>query len=729
MTLIFLLVTNILINPEYYTNTNYFYEIVGEDSIVYGATNGGLVAYNYLNGTIEVLTSTDGLQMNKQNCLAFDSSEYIWVGNELGLALVSRDFNDIQIYPVECLACTRTQDITCSKDSIYIGGSTGGLLFIDTKGTPADFSDDARIKITTLEGLLSNNVLSIALNNAYVWVGTDNGLTRFTKDFNPDSTQQYTISQGLLSNHINKITVIDTLVYVATDSGLNLFQGNYFDTLLSGYEINDICFVGDSLVLALDQISQIGFYYQGAFTIAKDSLPYRCKVLSMANINSNLFCGLGNRYNKDCFGEGIGRYDFEDSVWYITKNECLPSNHISEITANEYGVFVACGARASESRGLGWLNNNGAWINFSTDSILPSNHIHRCVTAPDKKVWFGINAFPDDTSSVMVFSFDPLNNEWNFIRNRHNGMEGTCAIWDIEFDNNNNMYLTLAGPSDKLWVIDSALNTVYFLGDKSTGKEAEIAIDSAGMVWSTVTGAEGGLIMIDTKNTLFDRSDDYFRTYTESDGLLSKYAFGCTVDKDNNLYVANEIGLLIHNDTGFSGITGFSEEEVLDVELDSEGRVWIMTRDGIYYYDPEFNVTSGWRYSEINVHIRFEELDEIIQVQGFEFDPFRRCFWIGGETGLLKLAVQIDTLSELDSILIYPNPVFGNNIVRIKNIPVDSRVDIYAISGRLIADNLLPDAVFGEVVWQIPEDIGSGMYFALVKSDYGKRVCKFAIVK
>ncbi|MBA7647875.1 hypothetical protein ES703_55654 [subsurface metagenome] len=123
------------------------------------------------------------------------------------------------------------------------------------------------------------------------------------------------------------------------------------------------------------------------------------------------------------------------------------------------------------------------------------------------------------------------------------------------------MYLALAGPSDKLWVIDSALNTVYFLGDRRTGFNVEIAVDSAGKIWRTVTGAEGGLIMIDTKNTLFDHSDDYFRTYTESDGLLSKYAFGCTVDKNNNLYVANEIGLLIHNDTGFSGITGFSEED------------------------------------------------------------------------------------------------------------------------------------------------------------------------
>lgn len=728
MILIFLLVTNISISPEYYTNTNYYYEVVGKDSIIYGATNGGLVAYNYLNGTFKVLTNTDGLQTNRQSCLALDSSEYIWVGNEFGLALVSQDFSNIYIYPDEYLVSTITQVITCSKDSIYIG-SPSGFLFIDTKGTPADFSDDTRIKLYEID-LPSGNVLSIALDSAYIWVGTDEGLARFTKDFNPDSTQQYTTSHGLLSNHINKIAIIDTSIYVATDSGLNLFQSDHFDTLLSGYEINDINYIGDSLVLALDQVSQIAFYYEGNLTVAQNGLPYRCKVFSLADVNSNLFCGLGNRYVRDYYGEGIGRYDFGNNVWSITKNKCMPSNHISEITANEYGIFIACGARSSESRGFGWLNNNGAWINFSTDSILPSNHIHRCVTAPDKKVWFGINAFPDDTSEVMVFSFDLSNNEWNFIRNRYNNMEGTVAIWDIEFDNNNNMYLALAGPSDKLWVIDSALNTVYFLGDRRTGFNVEIAVDSAGKIWRTVTGAEGGLIMIDTKNTLFDRSDDYFRTYTESDGLLSKYAFGCTVDKNNNFYVANEIGLLIHNDTGFSGITDFSEEEVLDVELDSEGRVWIMTRDGIYYYDPVFNIISGWTYSEINVHIEFVVLsNEIIQIQGFEFDPLRRCFWIGGETGLLKLAVQIDTLPELDSVLIYPNPVLDKNIVRIRNIPLDAQVNIYAISGRLIAENLLPDEVFGEIVWEIPEDIGSGLYFALIKSDRGNKVCKFAIVR
>jgi len=73
--------------------------------------------------------------------------------------------------------------------------------------------------------------------------------------------------------------------------------------------------------------------------------------------------------------------------------------------------------------------------------------------------------------------------------------------------------------------------------------------------------------------------------------------------------------------------------------------------------------------------------------------------------------------------------VVDKNIVRIRNIPLDAQVNIYAISGRLIAENLLPDEVFGEIVWEIPEDIGSGLYFALIKSDRGNKVCKFAIVR
>jgi hypothetical protein len=727
MILILVLVAEINIQPYYYTNTNYYYEIVSQDSVVYGATSGGIIAYDRRSRDFQVLTNTDGLQLNRQHCLALDSTGFIWVGNELGLALVDNDFNEIWIYPAEHLTGTNTQDIVCLRDSIYIG-SADGLLFNNTMGTTDDFSDDVRMKIREPEGLPSKNVLTIALDDTSIWVGTDNGLVRFSKNFSV--FEQYSTVHGLLSNHINKIFIKDTSIYIATDMGLNSFQGTYFDTLLTGESINDVNQLGDSLVLAMDSISQVAIFYQGILSIINNGIPYLCKVNSLLNMNGEILCGLGNRYARDHFGEGLGQYSFSNNVWELTRNNCLPSNHISDITANEYGIFVACGSRSSDSRGFAWFDGTATWINFSTDSIIPSNRVHRCETAPDGKVWCAMNAFPNSASSVMAFSFDPESKEWEFMYNLYHGIDSTVAVWDIKFDRNNNMFLALAGPSDKVWVIDSTREQGYFLGDKESGFIVEMALDSEGKIWRTFV-TEKTLLMIDTKNTLFDRSDDSKGEFNTADGLVSNYAYGCAVDGANNLYIANESALVIYDGVDFSSVSNVSSGELLDVELDSEGRVWVMARDGIYYYDPIQNIIDGWRYYEIGVNIEFLDFsNELIQVQGFEFDPLRGCFWLGGETGLLKIAVENNTVTQLDSILIYPNPVLGGGVLRIKYLPRDAFVNIYSISGRMLIDDLQPDHVFGEVVWDIPEDISSGLYFALIKSHfYGNKVCKFAIVR
>jgi hypothetical protein len=270
--------------------------------------------------------------------------------------------------------------------------------------------------------------------------------------------------------------------------------------------------------------------------------------------------------------------------------------------------------------------------------------------------------------------------------------------------------------------------TPYWLPPFQPGYFIEIAIDSGGKIWRTMTDV--GIMMTDTKNTLFDRNDDTFHWYTTADGLISNYTRGCIIDQNNNLYIATDTGLAIYNGTTFSSITDFTNEDLFDVELDSQGRVWMLARDGIYYFEPAFDMVSGWKFSDLGVNIEFLVVsNEIIQVQGFAFDPLRACFWIGGETGLLKLEIQYDTLPVLDDALVYPNPAIAKDRIRIRNIPSDARVNIYSITGRVMVEDLTPDAVFGEVVWDIPEDAGSGLYFALIKSQYGTKVCKFAIVK
>lgn len=730
MTVILVLVSSITLQPFYYTNTNYYYEIMYKNNTLYGATNGGLITYNLNQGAFLILTNSDGLPKNRQTCCAFDSSGYVWCGNENGLALVDSLFSAVYQYPVEIIS-SFVQDIVTLTDSVYVG-SPAGLLFIQTQGTPDDFSDDSRTRLYVQNGLLSNNVETIAVQDRYIWVGTDQGITRFVKSFNPDSFDQYTVASGLASNDIRHIEVIRDTVYVATGLGLNVFDGSDFDTLLFNYEINAISYLGDTIALALaDSFLQVGMYYQDTLFIVNDGLPYKCRVMDFENVNGTLYCGLGNRWNVDPFGMGFGTFDGLAGEWLLTVRECLPSNHIAEISANQHSVFCAHGARAPYSRGIGILDDDGQWTNFTRDSLLSSNHVHRCVTAPDGWVWFAINAFSGAGSdTIMLFSYEPVSGVWRFIPCGYLNIDGTVAVWDIEFDNANNLYMALAGPSDKLWVVDSSLQTAIFLGEYREGFNIEIAIDSTDVVYRTVFGSDGGLIMTDTRGTIFNRNDDITREYNTSDGMLSKYAYGCIVSGNNTLYVANDTGMITFADGAFRRFADISEQEHFDVELDSEGRVWIMARNGLYLYDPVFEIFDGWEYYELGLDIQFLDFsNEVIQIQAFEFDSLRSCFWLGGETGLLKLSIIQTPDPQLDSILIYPNPVVDVSVVRIKNIPLESQVRIFSISGRLIADNLEPDQVFGEVVWHIPEDVPSGLYFAVVKTPDCKKVCKFAIVR
>ena len=710
------------IEPTYYTNTNYIYDMTGRDSIIYCATNGGFLAYNRLTGDFRALTNTDGLQLNTQSAVALDSSGHIWVGNELGLALVEDDLSSIHIYPVECLTCTRTQEIACLNDSIYVG-SSNGFLFIDTRGTPLDFDDDTQIKIFDLP---CNSIRSIALDDTSIWIGTSTaGVIHMSKDLL--TTMNYTVNHGLLNNEINKLMLIDSQLYAGTDDGLNVFNADHFDTVLTNYEVKDIGYLGDSLVLALDQIQQSGILYSGNLTVIQSGLPWRSRVNGLLNMQGDLYCGLGNRYIKEYYGNGIAIFSTTNSSWTVHKNQCIPSNHIAEVTANDNGVFVACGNRSGESRGFGWLTSQSQWINYSRDSILPSNNVHRCTTAPDGKIWFGCNPFPDNDSSIMAFSFDPILDSWFFMPNRYNGMEGCEAVWDIEFDRNNNMYLALAGPTDKLWLIDSALNVVYFLNPQFDVFNVEIALDSSGKIYRTHTDA--GLSMTDTKSTLFNRADDEYRNFTTSDGLISNYTRGCLVDAFNNLYVATDSGLVIYDGTSFSSRTDITDAEMFDLEVDEQGLLWILTRDGVYSLNPASDSIFRWRFASNGINMQFlESIGEMIQVQGFEYDPLRNCLWVAGETGLLKLAIQYDSMPAIPEAKIYPNPATGDS-VRIKDIPQDARVDIFSLSGRRLAENLLPENISGEVIWEIPDDIGSGLYFALVKSDQGNRTYKFAIVR
>ncbi|MFQ5867108.1 MAG: OmpA family protein [bacterium] len=78
------------------------------------------------------------------------------------------------------------------------------------------------ISYTTKDGLTSNIVKCIAVDGDEIWIGTDNGVTRFNKKKNRWTT--YTTATGLTSNQVNAILVDGDGVWFGTQAGASLFN-------------------------------------------------------------------------------------------------------------------------------------------------------------------------------------------------------------------------------------------------------------------------------------------------------------------------------------------------------------------------------------------------------------------------------------------------------------------------------------------------------------------------
>jgi hypothetical protein len=309
-------------------------------------------------------------------------------------------------------------------------------------------------------------------------------------------------------------------------------------------------------------------------------------------------------------------------------------------------------------------------------------------------------------------------------------MEWTDALWDLELDAGGNLYVEIGRPSNRLWVLDRDFATIRALVPIQPGFYNEIAVDTAGRIWRTITEDPGGLVMTDPNRTLFETDDDAYWIYSTSEGLPSYNTRGCVIGGDGRLYAVTAAGLAVYSDPGFTAVPGLPEAELYDVARDSEGRVWVFSSIGVHYYDPEHGYISGWRYSDLGISLEFQSTGkEVIQIQGFAFDPGRRCLWLAGDNGLLKLEIVAADSLPLDSVTVYPNPLVRGRTIRIKNLPSDSRVSVHSIAGRRLAQDLAADPAFGEVVWTVPDGTPSGLYFALIVSDRGKKIVKFAIAR
>lgn len=230
-------------NPESNFNRNLYdftfthYNPVTKLTYVGTHTNGmlqfnGLQATNRYDDTNSPLRR-DGSGLIKVSGIASDEKGNLWVtnyGTVNTLNVMSKTGAWISISLDEKSVLKVVVDQNNYKWMVVFGN---GLLVYDDNGTPGNTNDDRSIRLTTNNGLLSNDVSTLEVDrNGYVWIGTVQGLNVVTSTFDvftKPRIDQFVIEQnGTVGHLLENETINDICVdggnrkWFATNNGVFL---------------------------------------------------------------------------------------------------------------------------------------------------------------------------------------------------------------------------------------------------------------------------------------------------------------------------------------------------------------------------------------------------------------------------------------------------------------------------------------------------------------------------
>jgi len=686
-----------------YTNTNFISDMVGTDSALYLASNGGVVVLDIVPGPAlrRTFVNTDGLPTNRCLCIGRDDSGNVWVGTDGGgLAVIEPDSGEVRQYRPNDLA-PRVRTLTWDGTRLLCG-SDQGLYVIETRGTPLDFDDDSIVRFTTarVPELLSDQILCVGALDRY-WVGTNRGVVAVDHGF-----AAWTPYRRPFGDSVRAVAMWHDSLLLATEAGLAIQESAGFRAVIvfsHPTEVYRLAVSGPRIYLA----TKAGLYEgDGA-----DSLRFSvilnedARALHFADA---LWVGCGG---SELLGSGL-RYAFSGQSWNSYYNNCIWSAAISDCAIRSTGDIYLC----HYGSGISWVNPEGQvsmlW------SVLPVPVQVRVDSRG--RLWFA--HFAGDGGLAV---YDPADGSWQKVQ------WGAASSWNIidafGLDQYDTKWVFNGGGT--IVAVDSAYRQAVFevagLAPPPGGLY-EIAFDSRSRAW---LGLTVGLVMIDYAGTLHERSDD--KDTVLAGGLPSSEVRSVAVDGQDQVWVATPQGAAMWNGSSFSVFStansGILSNNVYRVRVDASDRVWLLTEAGLSIYD---QVARNW------TSLTPQNSGLIANMQGFvgfysalALSDDLGLGLVGTQRGLSVYNYSVEPESTADNLRVFPNPcILGvHSGVVIDGLPYDATsVGVRTIDGRPVAE-LRVESARHQAVWR-PQNKASGLYLLVVNTPRGVRVARVALV-
>ncbi len=599
---------------ENIATTTRIYDIQEYKDFVWIATDGGIYKCDYNGNIIERIIANESVLSNRVYDIYKDMDENIWFATENGISKydngvwsnISRNNSELPISTISEMAL----DI---DGNIWAATPYNGLL---------KFDGNEWVTYKTSDGLSHNftRCLCVDADNK-VWIGTADGLNMF----DGINWTTYSITDGLGSNAITDIICdLDNNIWIATNGGVSKFKDNVWEHynidngLLSNVVVSiSVSEVGDVVFGSPEGISVYSNNNWSVFTTTESASC--CYV----DKNKNYWFGSEQLFLKE-----------EDSIKEILLDKNLITNYIFDVyhAANNQ-VFIGTWSGLSIKENDTYYTHLNDPFTYQVREILNDPVIQDCY-------WLA--------TSNGVWKFE--NNETT----RLDGFNGGSRIDDIYIDCNNRKWFSTYGSGVYCLDGEQLLNYTDTDGLPSSYCSC-VYVDKNGIVWiSTYDGFGKYVNGVFTFEYLPGELEEIFPGHEEY------YPIGVSkIMKDPNnddIWLATGKGLM--KKSGDSYILIGEEHglptNVKDFEFDKNGKIWIATWQGLYYYDFEnfkhYNVENGLASNNL------------MSVSIDNDDNIWAATWYGGINVLYKDNISTGVFSNIinsEDFEVFPNPSNG----------------------------------------------------------------------
>ena len=525
------------------------------------------------------------------------------------------------------LLSDRVLSLAVDARYVWVGTDRGLSRYDKTQGRWTNF--------TVRDGLAHNHVLAIVLDGTQVWIGTRDGVSRYEI---PTSTwRRYMPRDGLAGREVSCIAVDSRFIWFGTPNGLsrydketNSWARKREEDGLAGDFVTQIAIDDDYIWVGTENgVSRYDKLTDSWNNYDKESGLIDNSVTAIAADEDSVWFGTENK--------GLSRYDQRNSefVRAYTKRDRLTSDQINALAVDGTSLWLG----TADSGAQRYILSVNTWREYTAETGLASNHI-TAIAADGNIVWFG-------TYEHGLVRYDLRHETWRIYN-------------EIKALSDNDVKDILV-TEESIWVATrSGLNQAIALENMG---------DSTTLNWQTLSKAEGladnyvttvvevgGDLWVGTPRGLGRRqiplklkknkvaefasrheNEDRWTFFTAKDGLAHDFvtciAWGSgsrgAAGTSPRLWIGTRAGLSTYEPQTRKWNTHSSKLQISgwvnDIKLDNDF-VWIATADGLFYNNPSAGVSGKLTEK----HGLPSKMINTIEIGG-------NSVWIGTLSGLAQL--------------------------------------------------------------------------------------------